>query len=81
MMSFPREHLLFTLWYLKESDLVRQDENSNFVVTVQGVDYVEKNLPSYRVLYNLLKSAESGDVERTGSGSEDAIDPQASLDT
>src|SRR5438552_14453960 len=26
MMSFPREHLLFTLWYLKESDLVRQDE-------------------------------------------------------
>ncbi len=65
LMSFPREHLMFTLWYLKDAELVRQDESSNFVITVRGVDHVEKNLSSYQTLYQLLKSAEVGNVERS----------------
>ena len=69
MMSFPREHLMFTLWYLKDADLIRQDETSNFVITSRGVDHVEKNLSSSQVVYHLLKAAESGSVER---GTEDA---------
>ena len=67
VMAFPREHLMFTLWYLKDADLIRQDESSNFVVTSKGVDYVEKNLPSHATLYQLIKAAESGNVERSGS--------------
>ncbi|MGB9611890.1 MAG: DnaJ domain-containing protein [Bryobacteraceae bacterium] len=71
-MTFPREHLLFTLWYLKEKDLVRQDGSSDFVITAAGVDWVEEHLPKNRLLYHLLKAAESGqtwsdmppDVER-----------------
>jgi len=59
-MTFPREHLLFTLWYLKEKDLVRQDGSSDFVITAQGVDWVEEHLPKNRILYHLLKAAESG---------------------
>jgi curved DNA-binding protein CbpA len=65
IMSFPREHLMFTLWYLKDQDLARQDESSNFVITGKGVDFVERNLASHSTLYKLLKSAEQGDVQRS----------------
>jgi len=65
LMSFPREHLMFTLWYLKDADLVRQDETSNFVINSQGVDYVEKNLSQHQTLYHLIKAAETGSVERS----------------
>lgn len=59
-MTFPREHLMFTLWYLKEKDLVRQDGSSDFVITAAGVDWVEEHLPKNRIVYHLLKAAESG---------------------
>jgi len=60
MMSFPREHLMFAMWYLKAHDLVSQAENSDYVITGDGADYVEKHLPSHVMLYKLLKAAESG---------------------
>ena len=75
LMSCPREHLLFGLWYLKDADLVRQDEASDFVITFQGVDHVEKNLSSYQSLYELLKSAEVGAVERSSSSGEGIAPP------
>jgi curved DNA-binding protein CbpA len=60
MMALPREHLLFTVWYLKEKKLIRQEENSDFVIGSDGVDYVESHLSSHQVLYKLLKAAETG---------------------
>lgn len=60
MMSLPREHLMFTMWYLKERDYLRQDEASDYVITGPGVDYVESHLPSHQILYRLLKAAEIG---------------------
>lgn len=66
MMSFPREHLLFTMWYLKEKDLVRQDERSDFVITSLGADFVEERLPTHAILYKLLKAAEEGRSRHTG---------------
>lgn len=60
MMSIPREHLMFTIWYLKEKDLIRSDQNSDLVISFQGADFVEQRLPSHDVLYKLLKAAESG---------------------
>jgi curved DNA-binding protein len=60
MMSVPREHLMFTMWYLKEQSCVKQNESSDFEITGAGVDYVESHLPSNRVLYKLLKASESG---------------------
>ena len=59
MMFCPREHLMFTLWYLKENSCVRQDENSDYVITGAGVDYVETHLPSNRLLHRLLNAAGS----------------------
>lgn len=60
LMSFPREHLMFALWYLKEKGYVQQDEQSNFAITAEGVDYVEANLPNNKLLYKLLKASEFG---------------------
>jgi hypothetical protein len=60
VMAFPREHLMFALWYLKEKEMVMQNEHSDFVITGNGVDYVEQNLPNNKVLYQLLKAAETG---------------------
>ena len=60
MMSVPREHLMFTMWYLREHNCVRQDDASDYVITGEGVDYVEKNLPTNKLLFRLLKAAESG---------------------
>jgi curved DNA-binding protein len=65
MMSLPREHLMFTLWYLREQSCVRQDEKSDYVITGTGVDYVESHLPSNKLLYRLLKAAESGSTRTT----------------
>jgi curved DNA-binding protein len=62
IMSFPREHLLFTMWYLKERNYLKLDENSDYVITGPGVDYVEEHLPGNKIVYKLLKAAESGSV-------------------
>ena len=67
IMSFPREHLLFTIWYLKEQELLRQEGNSDYSITANGIDYVEEHLPNNRMIYRLLKAAESGST-RTGMG-------------
>ena len=59
IMSFPREHLMFTMWYLKDRELIRQDEKSDYVIAGAGVDYVEANLTDHKVLYRLLKAPET----------------------
>lgn len=71
MMSIAREHLMFTMWYLREHGYVRQDDQSNYAITSAGVDYVEANLSSNKVAYRLLKAAESGSTRsHQASGSE-----------
>jgi curved DNA-binding protein len=69
LMSMPREHLLFTIWYLKEKEWVRQTENSDLTISAGGVDQVEKNLPGHQLLYHLLKAAESGAAPEPPSAS------------
>ncbi len=62
--GFPREHLQFTLWCLKESELIRQDETTDFAITGDGVEFLEKNLPSNQILYEMMKAAELGESDR-----------------
>lgn len=59
MMSFPREHLIFTMWFLKEKEYLRTENNADYTVTAKGAEFVESHLPSHRVLYNLLHAPES----------------------
>lgn len=68
--NIPREHLIFTMWCLKEAELARQDENSDFAITGHGVEYLETNLPANQVLDHLMKAAEIGDSEHTWTEAE-----------
>jgi curved DNA-binding protein CbpA len=70
LMFCPREHMLFAIWYLKDANLLRQDQASDFAITALGVDYVEKNLSSYQSMQDMLKSAEVGEVERSQTDGE-----------
>jgi curved DNA-binding protein len=62
LMVSAREHLLFTVWYLKDKGYARQTEDSSYAITGAGVDHVEQGLPGNRLLYRLLKEAESGSI-------------------
>jgi curved DNA-binding protein len=58
-MSLPREHLEFTIWYLRDKGYVRRDDTTNdIMVTSEGVDFVEQNLPENRIVRKLLKAPE-----------------------
>jgi curved DNA-binding protein CbpA len=67
LMSFPREHLLFTVWYLQSKGLIQRGEESDYAITAAGVDHVEEHLPSNKVLYLLLQAAETGSAHGTNS--------------
>ena len=43
MTGQPREHLEFTIWYLTQKKFVTRDDQSRLTITVDGVDFVEKN--------------------------------------
>ncbi len=56
LMTIPREHLVFTVWFLKEKQLLRTGENSAFEITAAGVEFVEQSLPSNRLIQKLLRA-------------------------
>jgi curved DNA-binding protein CbpA len=39
----PREHLEFTTWYLIQKKFVTRNDQSHLTITVDGVDFVERN--------------------------------------
>jgi curved DNA-binding protein CbpA len=42
LLGCPREHLEFSLWYLKENALVARTDNARYSITAKGVDRAEK---------------------------------------
>jgi hypothetical protein len=42
LLSIPKEHLEFTIWYLKESGLVLRTDSNRLLITVKGVDAAEE---------------------------------------
>jgi len=56
-MGFPREYLSFTLWYLRAKELVTVADNSDFALTAQGADYVEKKAARHEIIGKLLNPA------------------------
>ena len=40
-MGFPRDYLEFTSWYLRNKGYITRADNSDFTLTVEGVDFVE----------------------------------------
>jgi len=41
LLGVPKEHLEFTLWYLKEGQFVTRTDNGRFYITLKGVDLAE----------------------------------------
>lgn len=57
LLGCPREHLEFSLWYLKENGLVTRTDNGRFSVTVKGVDWAEQEEVAERLRADRLLPA------------------------
>jgi curved DNA-binding protein len=58
-MGFPREYLEFTIWYLNKKGYICRADNSEFTLTVEGVDFVESQRAQLPILHKLLTSGGS----------------------
>ena len=65
-MSFPREYLNFTLWYLRSKNYIVLQENSDYALTADGVDYVEGNSSTNHIIRQLLTTGCSHEGDCTG---------------
>ena len=55
LMAIPREHLQFSIWYLVSKEYIRiSDTGSDYVLTANGVDYVENRAARNPVVRQLL---------------------------
>jgi hypothetical protein len=43
MLSVPREHLEFSLWYLREQGWIQRADNGRYVITAKGVEQAEES--------------------------------------
>lgn len=54
LLGCPRDHLEFSLWYLKEKGYISRDDRGRFSITVAGIDEaeaaIEPDLPAERLL-------------------------------
>jgi hypothetical protein len=50
------EGLNFALWYLKQRSLVTNDDKSNLLITVDGMDYLETNPPTPEMVMPLIRA-------------------------
>ncbi len=54
LLGCPRDHLQFSLWYLKEKGYIRRDDRARYSITVAGIDEAEAaaapRLPAERLL-------------------------------
>jgi len=57
LLGCPREHLEFSLWYLKENSLIARQDNGRFAVTAKGVDWAEQEEATERLRADRLLTA------------------------
>lgn len=55
LLGVPREHLDFTLWYLREQGFVVRTDNGRFAITVKGVDRAEESGAAPKPASSLLQ--------------------------
>jgi hypothetical protein len=71
-MGFPREYLSFTMWYLRAKDFVKAADNSDYVLTADGVDHVELHAGKSEILAKLLKPS---NIRTSTPGKDSKPDP------
>jgi curved DNA-binding protein CbpA len=63
-MGFPRDYLDFTTWYLAKKKYITRADNSDFTLTVDGVDFIETQRASVPLVNRLLtKGSQADDKE------------------
>jgi curved DNA-binding protein CbpA len=63
-MGFPRDYLDFTTWYLTKKRFITRADNSDFTLTVEGVDFIETQRATVPLLDRLLTTgSHTGDKE------------------
>jgi len=80
-MSFPREYLNFTTWYLRSKGYITVEDNSDFILTAAGVDYVEEHTPQNTLLQRLLLSAGAPVANPAGTEAAAASEAPAAAST
>lgn len=78
-MGFPRDYLDFTTWYLVRKGFVHQADNSDFTLTVAGVDYVETQRAHMPILSRLLTSGQIRTTVHPGERRLNGIDRRMGL--
>ena len=58
LLACPREHLEFSLWYLKEAEHVQRSDSGKYVITIKGVDAAESNGGSPTERVKMLPAAQ-----------------------
>jgi curved DNA-binding protein CbpA len=66
LLGCPREHLEFSLWYLKENGLITRSDNARYAITAKGVDFTEAQASEPdRPSPHLLPAARESRTEET----------------
>lgn len=60
-MGFPRDYLDFTTWYLAKKRYITRADNSDFTLTVEGVDFIEAQRATIPLLDKLLTTGSHSD--------------------
>lgn len=55
-MGCPRDYLGFTTWYLRKKGYITREDNSDFALTADGVDFVELQRAKLPILNKMLTS-------------------------
>jgi curved DNA-binding protein CbpA len=58
-MGFPRDYLEFASWYLRNKGYITRADNSDFMLTAEGVDFVEAQRTNIPILSKLLTAGTS----------------------
>ena len=53
-MGFPREHLNFTLWYLRAKGYACRVDNSDYGITADGIDFIESHSSTDDLVQRLI---------------------------
>lgn len=59
-LGFPRDYLVFTIWYLRTKGYIGRADNSDFTITAEGVDFVETQRMNIPILDKLLTTGTIG---------------------
>src|SRR5580704_15753105 len=56
MLHVSQDELNFALWYIKQRGFAVNDDKSSMAITVEGMDYLEKNRPSPEAVMKFIKA-------------------------